>query len=101
MMAQESFATSPAIRGAFSDSMISHALTLEGDITAAMESRGITPDGWSARSLALHIQAVLQGAFVVAKAANDPALARDSIDHLRRYLGRVLGGPAAQRSAAA
>lgn len=31
-------------------------------------------------------QAVLQGAFILAKATNDPAAATDNIDHLPRYL---------------
>ena len=40
---------------------------------------------WSAESLALHTQAVIQGAFIVAKARNDIEVARQSIIHLRRY----------------
>jgi len=40
-----------------------------------------------AESLALRTQAVIQGAFVLAKAGNDVAIAADdSIDHLRRYI---------------
>ena len=31
------------------------------------------------------------GAFVLSKAANDPALVLEGIDHLRRYLECVLG----------
>ena len=41
---------------------------------------------WTAKSLALYTQAVIQGAFVLAKAKDGPAVAADSIDHLRRYL---------------
>ena len=41
---------------------------------------------WSAESLALHTQAVLQGAFILAKAKGGAAIAADSIDHLRRYV---------------
>jgi hypothetical protein len=40
---------------------------------------------WTARSLALHMQAVLQGVFILAKAKGDAAIARDSVDHLLRY----------------
>jgi TetR/AcrR family transcriptional repressor of nem operon len=40
----------------------------------------------SAKSLALHTQAVLQGAFILAKASSDAAIAGESIDHLRRYV---------------
>ena len=32
---------------------------------------------------------VIQGAFVVAKAADDPDVARESIDHLGRYLRQL------------
>ena len=39
-----------------------------------------------AESLALHIQAVIQGAFILAKATGDPQVAADRLDHLRRYL---------------
>jgi TetR/AcrR family transcriptional repressor of nem operon len=42
--------------------------------------------GISAKSLALHTQAVLQGAFVLAKAKGGASVAADSIDHLRRYV---------------
>jgi TetR/AcrR family transcriptional regulator, transcriptional repressor for nem operon len=44
---------------------------------------------WTARSLALHTQAVLQGAFILAKAKGDAAVARESIDHLRRYIEQL------------
>jgi TetR/AcrR family transcriptional repressor of nem operon len=32
------------------------------------------------------MQAVIQGAFILAKAKNGPAVAADCLDHLRRYL---------------
>jgi TetR/AcrR family transcriptional repressor of nem operon len=41
---------------------------------------------WSATSLALYTQAVIQGAFVLAKAKNGPDVAIDCLTHLRRYL---------------
>ena len=41
---------------------------------------------WTAESLALHTQAVLQGAFILAKARGGAAIAAASIDHLRRYI---------------
>jgi len=40
----------------------------------------------SAASLALHTQAVLQGAFILAKAGGGADIAAASIDHLRRYI---------------
>jgi TetR/AcrR family transcriptional repressor of nem operon len=83
-MAQETFQSSPTIRDACYASISGHAVTLERDIADALPAHHIDKAG-TARSLALHTQAVLQGAFILAKAKNDPAIAIDSIGHLRRY----------------
>jgi TetR/AcrR family transcriptional repressor of nem operon len=87
-LVQETYQTIPAIRDACDRSISGHAATLEADIEAAMRDRGLRPD-WTATSLALHIQAVLQGAFILAKAKGGAAIAADSIDHLTRYLERL------------
>lgn len=92
-MVQEVHATAPAIRDACAASIFGHAATLEADIRRAMADRGIVAD-WTAESLARQTQAVVQGALVLAKAANDPAMARESLDHLDRYI-RLLFGVAA------
>ncbi|MGB3897132.1 MAG: TetR/AcrR family transcriptional regulator [Mesorhizobium sp.] len=84
-MVQEAYETVPALRDACARSITGHAATLEADIQAAIDSYGLSPD-WSAASLALHTQAVLQGAFILAKATGRAAVAADSIDHLYRYL---------------
>lgn len=84
-MAQEIYASAPDIRDACGRSIFGHAATLEADIEAARQGRGITGD-WTAESLARHTQTVLQGGFVLAKAGNDPELARESLDHLDRYI---------------
>ncbi len=83
-MAQETFQTNPAIRDACYASISGHAITLERDIADALPAQHTDKHG-TARSLALHTQAVLQGAFILAKAKNDPAIAVESIAHLRRY----------------
>lgn len=83
-MTQEVYHAHPAIRDACAASIFGHAATLTPDIDAAMQARGIT--GFSPESLAAHTQAVLQGAFILAKAADDPFVAIDSVDHLQRYL---------------
>jgi TetR/AcrR family transcriptional repressor of nem operon len=83
-MAQETFITNPSIRDACFASIAGHADTLEADFAAAIARRGVT--GITAKGIALHTQAVLQGAFILAKAKDDPALACASIDHLRRYI---------------
>ena len=41
--------------------------------------------------LTYHVQAVLQGAFVLAKAKGNPAYARDTIVHLKRYMTMLFG----------
>lgn len=84
-MVQEAYETAPALRDACERSISGHAATLEADLQAAIDACGPSP-GWTARSLALHTQAVLQGGFILAKARGDAAAAADSIDHLRRYL---------------
>jgi TetR/AcrR family transcriptional regulator, transcriptional repressor for nem operon len=84
-MVQETYASHPAIRDACALAITGHAATLEPDIAALLAVRG-GPEGITAAGLALHIQAVIQGAFVLAKALDDPAVAAASLDHLRRYL---------------
>jgi TetR/AcrR family transcriptional regulator, transcriptional repressor for nem operon len=84
-MVQETYSTAPAIRDACAASITGHAATLVPDITAAMAQCGLRGE-WTAESLALHMQAVLQGAFILAKATGDVAVAATSIDHLRRYV---------------
>jgi TetR/AcrR family transcriptional repressor of nem operon len=84
-MVQEVYADSPAIRDACADSIFGHAATLEADIAATISDRGIRSN-LTPESLARHTQTVIQGAFVMAKAGNDPALARESLDHLDRYI---------------
>ncbi len=84
-MVQETYETNPAIRDACGASITGHADTLVADIAEAKRRYAPRAD-WSAESLALHTQAVLQGAFVVAKATGRPGAATDSIDHLTRYI---------------
>jgi TetR/AcrR family transcriptional regulator, transcriptional repressor for nem operon len=84
-MLQEAFDSAPAIRAACNATITAHAATLEADIAEAMAARGVAST-WTAESLALHTQAVLQGAFILAKAKGGAAVAAGSIDHLRRYI---------------
>ncbi len=95
-MAQEAFATSPAIRDACWASISGHAAKLVPDIEATIEAHGVRPDGWTAESLARHTQAVLEGAFILAKASDDPAEATASIDHLDRYIRLLFNRPTGQ-----
>lgn len=84
-MVQETYGQYPEIRDACAASIFGHAGTLVRDIAAAMAEHGIADD-WTAESLAAHTQAVLQGAFILAKAKNDVGVAIESVDHLRRYV---------------
>jgi TetR/AcrR family transcriptional repressor of nem operon len=84
-MLQEVYDTHPAIREACDRSMSGHAETLEPDIAEAMGKYGVAGE-WTARSLALYTQAVLQGSFILAKAKGGPAVAGECLDHLRRYI---------------
>lgn len=83
-LVQETYATHPAIRAACEQEIVGHAITLEPDIAAALAAAGRSPD--AARGLALHIQTVLQGAFILAKATDGPETAAESLRHLRGYL---------------
>lgn len=84
-MLQETYALHPEIRDACGKTILNHAAGLESDIAEAMRERGIDGD-WTAKSLALHTQTVLQGAFILAKAQGSSAIVAESIDHLRRYI---------------
>jgi len=84
-MVQEVYDTHPAIREACEQSIYGHAATLEPDIAEAMRLYGVG-GGWTARSLALYTQAVIQGSFILAKAEGGVKPAEECLDHLRRYI---------------
>jgi TetR/AcrR family transcriptional repressor of nem operon len=84
-MVQEVYDTNPAIRDACDASISGHAEKIEADIAEAMKLHRIRAR-WTANSLALHTQAVLQGAFILAKAKGGAEIAISSVDHLRRYV---------------
>jgi TetR/AcrR family transcriptional repressor of nem operon len=84
-MVQESFATSEVLRAASETSIHAYCERLAVDIEAAIARYG-TREEVSALSLAYHVQAVLQGAFVIAKARNNTKEARESVLHLKRYI---------------
>jgi TetR/AcrR family transcriptional repressor of nem operon len=84
-MVQEAYATHPQIREACDACLSDTAAMLGADIAEAMKLYGVRAK-WSAQSLALYVQAVLQGSFILAKAKGGPEVAATSIDHLRRYI---------------
>jgi TetR/AcrR family transcriptional repressor of nem operon len=91
-MVQEVYDTSPAIRDACDASISAHAEKVEADVAEAMNLHRIRAT-WTAKSLALHMQAVLQGAFVLAKAKGGAEVAISSVDHLRRYIELLFRSP--------
>jgi TetR/AcrR family transcriptional regulator, transcriptional repressor for nem operon len=96
-MVQEAWATSPAVRAAAWDSMSRHADALVADIEAAKVSHGVDLD---ARGLALHMVAVVQGAFILAKASGDASVGAASTAHLRRFVELLFASTPQARTAA-
>ncbi|MEQ8305912.1 MAG: TetR/AcrR family transcriptional regulator [Hoeflea sp.] len=95
-MTQETYESAPAIRDACNASISGHAMTLVDDIRAAMRMHGVT--GVTPESLALHTQAVIQGAFILAKARGSADIAADTIDHLIRYIRLLFDKPAPEET---
>ena len=91
-MVQEVYRTHPDIRDACDASIGGSAAHVESDIADAMKRYHIRAP-WTAESLALHTQAVLQGAFILAKAKGNAAVVEASIDHLRRYVELLFRRP--------
>lgn len=91
-LVQEVHETHPGIRSACEKHMWGHA---DGLVPMIDEAKKMyAPDAnWSSESLALFTQAVLQGAFILAKANQGPQVAADSIDHLRRYIESLFSTP--------
>ena len=87
-MVQESYNSSDPIRAACDASIRAYAVRLSEDIQQAIDTHGIA-EGVTAFSLSYHIQAVLQGAFILAKANGHPVIARDSVMHLKRYVAML------------
>jgi TetR/AcrR family transcriptional repressor of nem operon len=91
-LVQETYATHPDIRAACNKGMSTHIDILTRDIEAAMQL--YAPDApWSAASVGYFIQSVLQGAFIFAKAKQGSEVVRESLAHLRQYLGLIFNQP--------
>jgi TetR/AcrR family transcriptional repressor of nem operon len=89
-LVQETFATHPRLRDACNAGISAHAGTVARDIAAAKALH--SPDArWDPQALALFTQAALQGAFVLAKARGNAAVAGECVDHLRHHVAHLLG----------
>jgi TetR/AcrR family transcriptional repressor of nem operon len=84
-MVQEVYSSHPEITEACYNSIFQHAEALETDISDAKKLYA-PKEKWTPKSLALHTQAVLQGAFILAKASGDSKYTAESIDHLENYI---------------
>jgi TetR/AcrR family transcriptional repressor of nem operon len=91
-MLQEAYETHPDIRDACDACIGGHAAKVESDIAEAMKLYRLRAS-WTAKSLALHTQAVLQGAFILAKAKGNAEPVEASIEHLYRYIELLFRGP--------
>jgi TetR/AcrR family transcriptional regulator, transcriptional repressor for nem operon len=91
-MVQETYETHPAIREACNIEISRHAADVAKDIEEAKRLYAADAS-WSAESVALYTQAVLQGAFILAKAKNGPEIAADCLNHLRRHLELLFNQP--------
>jgi TetR/AcrR family transcriptional repressor of nem operon len=91
-MVQETFESHPAIRQACDTHISAHAAEVAKDIAEA-KARYAPNATWSAEGLGLYTQAVIQGAFVLAKAKNGPEIAVECLEHLRRYLKMLFNRP--------
>lgn len=91
-MIQESFRSSEPIRAACRDSILGNANLFVEDFAEAIASYGVDADP---SSLSLHMQVVIQGAFILAKTQDSDeravAMARESLLHLKHYLTLLFG----------
>jgi TetR/AcrR family transcriptional repressor of nem operon len=94
-MVQEAYESHPAIRAACDRYISEHAERLAADIAEA-KARYAPNAPWQPESAALFSQAVLQGAFILAKAKRGHKVAADCFDHLKRYFEGLLASDAAE-----
>ncbi len=84
-MVQETYVTHPAIRAACDAEIRHHADDVARDLAEA-KARYVPDAPWDPQSMALYTQAAIQGAFILAKAHDDPSVGAECLTHLRRYL---------------
>jgi TetR/AcrR family transcriptional repressor of nem operon len=91
-LVQETYATHPYIRAACDQGFSSHIAELTRDVEAAKQRYALAA-AWSPESVGYFIQAVLQGAFIFAKAKQSPDVVRECLMHLQRYLNALFSRP--------
>ncbi|MEZ5796426.1 MAG: TetR/AcrR family transcriptional regulator [Paracoccaceae bacterium] len=95
---QETYLTAPAIRRAAAESIASGGEHVRAHLAQALAAHPVA--GISADSLARQFQIAVQGGIILAKAAGDPAPAREALDHLERYLRLLFDRPGPVRAPA-
>jgi TetR/AcrR family transcriptional regulator, transcriptional repressor for nem operon len=95
-LVQEVYATHPGLRAAAARHLEAGANELAADLAAA-KKRYAPRALWTPRSLALFVEAVIQGAFVMAKATQSTRAAADCLGHLRGYLESQMRAPSRRR----
>jgi TetR/AcrR family transcriptional repressor of nem operon len=93
---QEVHETYPAIRDACAASIEQHLLFLRAMIDDVLREHPVA--GVTSASLATHLQAVIQGAFIMAKARQDREAAVECLDHLYRYVELLFAGSTRKRT---
>jgi TetR/AcrR family transcriptional repressor of nem operon len=88
-MVQETFDTHPRIRDACNQGIARHALAVSIDIAAA-KAMYASDATWDPETAAYFTQAVIQGAFILAKAQGSPRIAVLCIDQLRCHIAALL-----------
>lgn len=91
-MVQEIYDESPAIRAACERSIDGHLVALVADLAAAKQH--YAPDAeWDPEALAMYVQAVLQGAFILGKAKQTSTVVASCIDLLHDHVASLLPTP--------
>jgi TetR/AcrR family transcriptional repressor of nem operon len=89
---QELYETHSVIRETCEKQMAEHNAALAADLEEAKMC--YVPDAaWSPESVASYVQAVTQGALILAKAEQGPAVAIECYGHLRQYLESLFAEP--------
>ena len=91
---QETYETHPGLSAAAGAHIEAHAASI-AEVARAAKARHAPDAMWDPDGLGRHVQAVVQGAFVLAKATGSLEVAVESLRHLRRYLELLLPPPSA------
>jgi TetR/AcrR family transcriptional repressor of nem operon len=96
-MVQETFDTNPLIREACNKGITMHAQTVAVHLAAAKAM--YAPDAsWDPEAVAFYTQAVIQGAFILAKAQGSAKVALACVDQLHSHVAALLSPVAASKS---